>query len=144
MLNKKMIVFGMLFCLVILGNIASKPPGDEKEVYTNLKILSKDISEEKMEQIMHSFNSELGVTCIYCHVIDSSSVIPKSDFASDKRPEKKISRDMLSMTFKLNRKYFNQKVDGHMATPVTIWCTTCHHGLPKPILPKKKPGADPG
>jgi hypothetical protein len=140
MLNRKLIVFGILTGFIVIGNLALKPPDDEKPVYKNLKVLSKDISEEKMEQIMHSFNSELGVTCIYCHVIDSSSVIPKEDFASDKRPEKQISRDMLSMTFKLNRKYFNSKVDGHVASPVKIWCATCHHGLPKPILPEKKTG----
>jgi Photosynthetic reaction centre cytochrome C subunit len=108
-------------------------PPENTASYKNLKVLSRDISEEEMDRVMHSFNSELGVTCIYCHVTDRSEAIPRADFVSDAKPEKNIARKMLKMTFKLNRCYFGSSVDGKLQIPVKVWCATCHRGLPKPV-----------
>jgi hypothetical protein len=139
-LNKKSVVFFFLSVFTGLGIMASRPPLEEKPVYTNLKVLSNSIDDDKMDQIMHSFNSELGVTCIYCHIIDNSQSPAKADFATDIKPEKNIARLMLKMTLKLNRKYFNSDVDAKVNSPVKIWCATCHHGIPRPILPPKTTG----
>ena len=135
--NKKSLVFFGLTGFVCLGMIASEPIRQEKPVYTNLKVLSKSMDEEKMETVMHSFNSQLGVTCIYCHIQDKSSP-PEADFATDVKPEKLIARKMLEMTIKLNRKYFGSQIDGNLDKPGKIWCETCHHGIPRPELPHKK------
>jgi hypothetical protein len=137
--NKKSLVFFGLSGFVCLGMIASAPIRQEKPVYTNLKVLSKSMDEEKMETVMHSFNSQLGVTCIYCHIQDKSSP-PKADFATDVKPEKLIAREMLKMTIRLNRKYFSSQMDSKLDKPGKIWCETCHHGIPRPELPRKKAG----
>jgi hypothetical protein len=130
--KRRTVVLFVLFSSLLIGILASKPPEGGNPVYKNLKVLAKDMNEEKMEMIMHSFNSELGVTCIYCHITDNRTIIPKADFVSDEKPEKRIARDMLKMTLKLNRKYFGSRVDAKIEAPFKIWCTTCHHGLPKP------------
>jgi hypothetical protein len=117
----------------ILGGIgAVKPPDDEH--YKNLKVLSKDISSEQMERIMYSFERQLGVTCLYCHVSTKKDIVPQRvDFASDEKIEKKIAREMLRMTLKINKKYFNTVVDRKVndVRPV-VWCKTCHRGFPVP------------
>ena len=134
--NKKSIVFLGLTGFVCLGMIASAPNREEKPLYKNLKVLSKSIDDEKMEVVMHTFNRQLGVTCIYCHIRTNSSP-PVADFATDVKPEKLIAREMLKMTIKLNRKYFGSEIDGKLDKPGKIWCETCHHGIPRPELPRK-------
>ena len=124
-------------CSVGIGISSFRIPPENKPVYKNLKVLSRDISEDEMDRVMHSFNSELGVTCIYCHITDRSQAVPRADFVSDEKPEKKTARQMLRMTFKLNRRYFGSSVDGKLQTPVKVWCTTCHRGLPKPVWKNK-------
>ncbi len=135
--NRKMIVFGILLGFIVIGNIALKPPDDEKPVYKNLKVFSNKITDEKMDQVMDIFDRELGVTCDYCHDADRSSAIPKPDFANDRNPQKGIAREMLKMTINLNRKYFGIKANNEMTVPVRIWCGTCHRGLTKPYILKK-------
>jgi Photosynthetic reaction centre cytochrome C subunit len=135
--RKKSIVFFFLSVFIFIGILGSRKIPREETVYTNLKVLSKSMDEDKMETVMHSFNSQLGVTCIYCHILDNSSP-PVADFATDVKPEKLIARKMLKMTIKLNRKYFGSQMDGKLDKPGKIWCETCHHGLPRPELPRKK------
>ena len=134
--NKKSVVFLGLTGFVCLGMIGSAPESEEKPLYKNLKVLSKTMDDEKMEAVMHTFNSQLGVTCIYCHIIDNSSP-PEADFATDVKPEKLIAREMLKMTIKLNRKYFGSEIDGKLDKRAKIWCGTCHRGIPRPEPPRK-------
>ncbi len=134
--KKTFIALAVILGCMGIGIFSFRSPFENKPEYKNLKVLSRDISEEEMDRVMHSFNSELGVTCIYCHITDRSQAIPRADFVSDEKPEKNIARQMLKMTFKLNRRYFGSPVDGKLQTPVKVWCTTCHRGLPKPVWKK--------
>lgn len=125
---KKLVAGFIPACFVLVGILSTKPP--DKENYTNLKILSKDLSDDDMELIMHKFNSALGVTCMYCHVRKKGAPYPEPmDFASDELPEKIVARKMLAMTMKLNSKYFNTKIDDKITTKPVVWCITCHRGL---------------
>jgi hypothetical protein len=135
--KKTFTVLVVIGSCVGIGISSFRIPPENKPGYKNLKVLSRDISEEEMDRVMHSFNSELGVTCIYCHVTDRSQTIPRADFVSDEKPEKNIARQMLQMTIKLNRRYFGSSVDGKLQTPVKVWCTTCHRGLLKPAWKNK-------
>ncbi|HEX4851014.1 MAG TPA: hypothetical protein VFV08_09420, partial [Puia sp.] len=51
---------------LFLGVAATRPPG-EGEHFTNLKIIPKKISEERMDQIMNKMSHDLSVACDYCH-----------------------------------------------------------------------------
>jgi hypothetical protein len=132
--KKKLIVGFILSSIILTGIIATKPPREEKPVYTNLKVLSKNISDENMDFVMESFNMQLGVNCLFCHMSKQKGYDFSFDFASDSLRNKRIARDMLRMTMKLNKKYFDTKLNGTMTTRGKIWCKTCHRGKPIPIL----------
>jgi Photosynthetic reaction centre cytochrome C subunit len=133
--NKKKLTVGLLLSTTtLIGILATKPPQEEKPVYTNLKVLSKKISDENMDYIMESFNMQLGVNCLFCHVHREKDYVYSFDYASDSMMNKRIARDMLRMTMKLNKKYFNTKISGTLSSPGKIWCKTCHRGKPVPIL----------
>ncbi len=130
--NRKLVTGFFLMVFISTGILATRPP-DEEEHYTNLKILSKKITDEEMDRIMHRFNAQLGVTCMYCHVHKKNVPYPlPNDFASDEKKEKIIARQMLTMTIKLNRKYFDIKMDSKLEIKPRIWCITCHKGIPVP------------
>lgn len=131
---KKIVVISALTGFTLLGIIAARPPEEEKEVYTNLQVLSKKISDKDMDYVMESFNVHLGVNCMFCHVHYSKGIEFSFDYASDSLENKRIARDMLRMTMKLNKKYFNTKLNGLMQTRGRIWCRTCHQGKPVPIF----------
>ena len=124
-------IFG-LSAFVVVGISATKKPEDDKP-HKNLKVLSKDISDDQLETVMYSFERQLGVTCLYCHVSTKNVTPQRVDFASDEKPEKKIAREMLKMTLKINKKYFNTNVDRKVneVKPI-VWCKTCHRGYPVP------------
>lgn len=86
----------------------------------NLKYLPQDISDEKLDSIMLSYNKALGVCCDFCHV--------KDDYASDKNPVKVVARNMLKMTIDVNKNYFNTDPKVHPAYLSVVTCNTCHKG----------------
>jgi hypothetical protein len=122
----------------ILGIIAAKPPQEQKPVYKNLKVLSKNISEEDMEEVMESFNAGLGANCLFCHPGRQNGTEYIINYVTDSLMNKRVARDMLRMTIKLNNKYFNSRMSGMMNTKGRIWCKTCHQRRPVPMLPPAK------
>ena len=129
---KKIIASSGILAFVLLGIGATNPPGEEEPDYKNLKVVSKKIGEEDMEKLMHSFNVQLGVKCMYCHKLINDDFSQGTDWASDEKKEKRVAREMLKMTMQLNQKYFDKKMDKKMTTSPVIWCTTCHRGFPRP------------
>ncbi len=101
----------------------------------NLKILPKDISHRELIDIMKKFSKSLGVHCDFCHVAEKveGQEHPKFDFASDAKPEKKIARDMMQMTYAINNNYIGKMIGGdHPLEQIT--CVTCHMGKETPIV----------
>ena len=127
-----------LTAFTLLGILAAKPPQEEKPEYKNLQVLSKKISDEDMDYVMQSFNTNLGSNCLFCHPGKQNGTEFSIDYITDILQNKRIARDMLRMTMKLNKKYFNTKLTGLMNTRGKIWCRTCHRGSPVPILPVRK------
>ena len=84
-----------------------------------------------MDYVMESINADLGVNCMFCHVHYEKGYEYSFDYASDSLRNKRIAREMLRMTIKLNRKYFNNKLTGLMTTRSRFWCKTCHQGKPR-------------
>jgi hypothetical protein len=135
---KKFIVLSCLAGLSLLGVLAAKPPQDDKPEYKNLKVLSKNISEGDMDYVMESFSVNLGANCLFCHPGKQEGSEFSIDYVTDVLQNKRVARDMLKMTMKLNKKYFNTPMTGLMNTRGKIWCKTCHQGSPVPILPPAK------
>lgn len=98
--------------------------------FTNLQILPKNISPEKLELEMELYSRALGVECGFCHVKNGEEM----DFASDKNKHKEEARDMMRMTNELNEKYFGVNLKDPDEAPV-MTCYTCHRGEEFPIIP---------
>lgn len=118
------------FCAAIFAAQAFVPQHHEEP--TNLKVLPKSISEEELHNVMRNYSMALGVRCNYCH--ESQKIEgqerPKFDFASDKKEEKDIAREMMKMTEGINKKYMSSIQNGTLK-PIT--CVTCHNGHAHPI-----------
>ena len=128
-LDKKFIVIGGAIAFVVIGIAASKPP---QEKFKNLKVLPKDISEQRMDSVMHEFEKALGVGCDFCHVKPADSTIIW-DMAADDKPAKNIARKMIEMSNKINKDFFNATTKyGDENALLEIRCVTCHHGEPHP------------
>lgn len=132
--KKKITVAGTLVALVVLG-IAASAPADP--TYKNLKVLPKNISHDELDSVMHEFNNSLGVKCNFCHAAQKENP-KKLDFVSDEKGEKNVTRDMMRMTNRINKKFFHYKKDDQHPIP-PVGCITCHHGSPhaEAIAPKE-------
>ena len=123
-IKKKPIATLALIVLVIAGIAAVKPP---TAMHKNLQILPKDISDQKLDSIMQSYNSALGVGCGFCH--SPMAATPDSlDFAADTNEMKANARKMMRMTIRINLEnfYFDKSIRPEYLNVVN--CQTCHRG----------------
>jgi hypothetical protein len=123
------IVAGLAIAVTIASITATnaRPPRE----FVNLKVLPKDVSSKTLQHIMiDEFEDGLGVSCSFCHAEQKGS--HKLDYVSDAKPEKEIARRMMSMTLKLNAKYFQVRRPGLGDPGLAVTCQTCHQGKPMP------------
>jgi hypothetical protein len=125
--KKKLMTAVCIAATITVCATVAEPPGEFK----NLKVLPKDISSKDLSKIMvDDFADGLGVSCGFCHAENKDT--HKPDYASDEKPEKKIAREMMRMTNKINKRFFkiNHPVIGNSSLAVT--CSTCHNGAAFP------------
>ena len=122
--KKKLQVFSAMAAFVVLAVAATHAPVQQER---NLKVLPKDISDAKLDSIMHTYNVALGVTCNFCHV--KQRLRPDSlDYASDAEPMKEEARKMMRMTIQINRTNFYFDNNERPEYLHTVTCKTCHRG----------------
>jgi hypothetical protein len=134
-LNRKIIVVSSLAAVVILAVAFTNPPAEDP-AFKNLKVLPKDINKDNLIAIMRGFNQALGVHCDFCHAPSKDPSEKHPDFVSDDKPEKNRARDMMRMTIKINKKFFEAKNAAIGDTALSVSCYTCHHGQSHPDAPK--------
>ena len=84
---------------------------------TNLKVLPKSWSRKQVTAYMKGgIKRGLGQKCSYCHDV--------KDYAADGNKHKAIAREMIQMTFEMNKRYFGGKQ--------RVTCYTCHLGKKEP------------
>lgn len=120
-------IFSTIFAMLVTFQafIIPTPP-----LYSNLKILPKNISRKQLDSVMDHFSNSLGVKCTFCHVRNETTT--SFDFASDSLEHKKTARSMMRLTNNINRKYFSVRNVKSMLTPLEITCNTCHNGRSHP------------
>lgn len=128
------IVALLFFALLALWFLAPVGRGQEKaqkagDKFKNIKVL-KEMPADQLGKAMNMMSASLGVDCKFCHTSSAS------DFELDGNEHKDIAREMIAMTFELNKRYFEGR-------PV-INCNTCHNGLPMPkgefpLVPSTRP-----
>lgn len=129
-MNRKLVIIAAL-ALTMFVSVAAIEPTPPKEVYTNLKILPKDISTKALQKIMvDEFQDGMGVGCNFCHAREKGALT--LDYASDEKPEKEIARVMMSMTMDINEKYFQVEHPLLGDSLMVISCESCHHGSARP------------
>lgn len=129
MTNKKKIpVLLSIMAFVILGVAAVQLPYPMER---NLKILPKDISDQKLDSIMQTYNIALGVKCDFCHV-PMKNIKDSLDYASDAEPMKEEARKMMRMVIKINTENFYFDKNTRPEYLHTVHCNTCHRGEPFP------------
>lgn len=112
--------------LLICGFIALGFVNSSKE--RNLKVLPADISDERLDSLMQTYNKGLGVTCDFCHVHEIQNGDTIWIFASDDHPVKEEARRMIRLTIDINKTYFNYDPKMHPAYLNKVSCNSCHRG----------------
>ena len=134
MKNKLIVVVGLI-AFVFVGIAASKPGPDNKE--RNLKVLPKDISNADLDSIMENYSKALNVGCDFCHA-KSKKNPQDTDYESDDKPEKEITRHMMRLTAAINKDYFDYTIVYKAGETMAVSCMTCHDGFPRPELKHEK------
>lgn len=120
----KVKIITSLFAFVLLGVAAVQVPFQKER---NLKVLPKDISDEKLDSIMQTYNLALGVKCEFCHV-PVKGFKDSLDYASDAEPMKENARKMMLMVIDINKNNFWFNKDERPEYLKTVTCKTCHRG----------------
>jgi hypothetical protein len=121
--------------LLLLGSVLLVSPlhAQTSDQFTNLKVLSKEISKDDLTAVMRGFSSALGVRCGFCHTRKDPSPRSEFDWASDSKPEKETARIMIRMTRLINAEQI-PKITTKDPDRVEVKCATCHHGQERPWL----------
>jgi cytochrome c553 len=127
---KKLLITALLSATVVFAATANMQNEPEKPQWKNLKVLPKNISKEELHKVMDDWEHALGVKCGFCHARDNDA--KKMDWASDAKPEKEMARKMMTMTAKINKKWFKADKDEHKEMMAAIQCITCHNGKAHP------------
>ena len=125
---RQLFVFAAMALFVLLGIAATHLPEKKPR---NLKVLPKDISDQKLDSIMGSYNKALGVGCDFCH---SHDIILKDqlNFALDGNPMKEEGRKMIRLNIQINKEYFYYDTLQRPEYLTVVTCITCHRGDPMP------------
>jgi hypothetical protein len=87
------------------------------EKFKNIKVLN-DMPADQMGKVMNMMSASLGVNCAFCHASNDG------DFEKEGFEHKDIARQMLKMTFEMNKNYFEGRPE--------VGCNTCHQGRTHP------------
>jgi hypothetical protein len=131
MKNRIKVLLGLVL-FVVIGVAASKP-GVER----NLKILPKDISNADLDSVMEQYSKQLNVGCDFCHA-PSKANKDDVDYASDDKPEKEITRQMMRMTEAINKDFFDYVITYKAGELMAVNCYTCHDGFARPEMKHQK------
>lgn len=109
----------------------------QKSAFKNLQVLPADISEQKLDSIMQSYNKALHVSCDFCHTKSQDSIRLKGDaaeltFELDTEM-KENARRMIFMMNEINRTYFYFDKNIRPEYLNAVSCNTCHRGNPFPL-----------
>lgn len=132
-----------LFIFTQRASLQTKPAVETAgQKFKSIKVLN-DMPADQMGKVMNMMAASLGVDCKHCHASNDA------DFDKEGFEHKDAARQMLKMTFELNKNYFEGRPE--------INCNSCHQGkahpqpsiplvptvqTPRPPQPEKKPTTD--
>lgn len=108
-------IAALLICSPVVGQDAGPRAGD---AFENVTVLH-DMPAEQMGKVMNIMSAALGVGCTHCHA--------GYEFAKEGVANKAKAREMITMTFALNKDKFKGQTE--------VTCMTCHQGHARPLDP---------
>jgi photosynthetic reaction center cytochrome c subunit len=102
--------------LVIRGKMQARGETAGQK-FKSIKVLN-DMPADQMGKVMNMMAASLGVSCNFCHAANDG------EYEKEGIEHKDITRQMLRMTFEMNKNYFEGRAE--------ITCATCHQGKPMP------------
>ncbi len=110
--------FAFFACVFIVtkGNTQTKTETAGQK-FKSIKVLN-DMPADQMGKVMNMMSASLGVNCAFCHASNDG------DFEKEGFEHKDIARNMLKMTFEMNKNYFEGRPE--------VSCNTCHQGRAHP------------
>jgi len=137
-MRKTWIITACFVALVCMSFAVTK----DEPTFKNLKVLPKKTTKAEMDSVMKHFTLSLGVKCNFCHVRSADN--KEWDFPSDANKHKLVARQMMTMTKKINKKYFHVTENKGAETALMVTCQTCHNGKAEPsVKPQPLPKAQP-
>lgn len=113
-----------------LGQLRTQIAGRENtaadSVFQNIQRLN-GVTAGRLLAIMDIWGSVLGVSCDHCHV--------SYEWASEVKPEKEITRQMMQLTNQLNEDL--NKIEALKGSQPSVSCYTCHRGSKHPATRPK-------
>jgi len=110
---------------------ATRAAAQIPDEYTNLEVLPKDITRDRLVGVMRGFTQALGLRCSSCHVGEEGLPLATYDFAADDKPAKLKAREMLKMVRAINGDYLAH-LPQRREPNVAVTCATCHRGVSRP------------
>lgn len=123
-----LLVTGLIMQLSVSVHGQQKFPPDK---FVNLQMFPKDTAPGVLVGAMKNFTRALGVRCQFCHVGEEGLPLEKFDFASDVKPQKQLTRQMMRITAEINAQITNAVPDAP-AQGYQVTCYTCHRGQQHP------------
>ncbi len=95
--------------------------------FKNIKVLN-DMPADQLGKVMNLMSASLNVKCDFCHTVDQ--------WDKDGKKEKDTAREMLKMTFEINKAHFKGRPQ--------VTCNSCHNGQHEPtnvpnLMPAERP-----
>ncbi len=130
MKTKIKIIAAFTFALFALALFVPKGETQTKQIETagqkfkSIKVLN-EMPADQMGKVMNMMAASLGVDCKFCHASNDG------DYEKEGFEHKDMARQMLKMTFEMNKSYFEGRPE--------INCNSCHQGKshPQPSFPLK-------
>jgi predicted Zn-dependent protease len=97
----------------------------------NTKVIPHSTPVMQVIGTMRNITGALGVRCPYCHVGEEGKGLETFDFASDKKRNKLVAREMMRMVEDINHRL--DTIPERPAIKVDVACRTCHRGLNRPM-----------
>jgi hypothetical protein len=109
------VLFACVF-LVTQGNTQTKIETAGQK-FKSIKVLN-EMPADQMGKVMNMMSASLGVNCKFCHASNDG------DYEKEGFEHKDMARQMLKMTFEMNKNYFEGRPE--------INCNSCHQGKSHP------------
>jgi hypothetical protein len=118
--------------LAAVSSAEAQPPGKwPPDSLINTKVIPHGTPVAEVIGVMRNFTSALGVRCQFCHEGREGMPLEQFDFASDKKRNKLVARQMMRMLQEVNRRLDTLP---ERPKPLAVAeCATCHRGVSRPV-----------